>query len=63
MLNDRNQDVNAKEAAEASYITGHWTCASCGCELLLRKGEVGSPCVVPPEFSLIVVPQILRSFI
>lgn len=39
--NTRNQFVNAKEAAEASSTNEYWTCASCGCELLLRTGETG----------------------
>lgn len=37
--NTRNQFVNAREAAEASSTNEYWTCASCGCELLLRIGE------------------------
>ncbi len=42
LANDtRNQFVNAKEAAKASDDAGHWTCASCGCELLLRIDEPG----------------------
>lgn len=39
--NTRNQFVNAKEAAKAGDGAGNWTCASCGCELLLRIGVPG----------------------
>ncbi|EOD1044465.1 putative zinc ribbon protein [Citrobacter farmeri] len=39
--NTRNQFVNAKEAAKAGNDAGDWTCASCGCELLLCTGEAG----------------------
>ncbi|MHA1174252.1 putative zinc ribbon protein [Enterobacter ludwigii] len=34
-----NRYVTAKEAAEASNTNEHWTCASCGCRLILHKGD------------------------
>lgn len=37
--NAHNHFVNAKEACGVSG--GYWTCASCGCELILHKGERG----------------------
>lgn len=39
--NSRNQFVDAKEAAKTSDDAGYWTCASCGCELILQKGGMG----------------------
>ncbi|HHD2904003.1 putative zinc ribbon protein [Enterobacter kobei] len=39
--NIRNQFVDAKEAAKASDDAGYWTCASCGCQLILQKGGMG----------------------
>ncbi|MFS9421683.1 putative zinc ribbon protein [Citrobacter sp. C411] len=39
--NARNKYVIAREAAETSRTNEHWTCASCGCELLLRTDEAG----------------------
>ena len=41
--NTRNQFVNAKEADKAGYDEGYWTCASCGCKLILQKGGMGDP--------------------
>ncbi|EOU1315974.1 putative zinc ribbon protein [Klebsiella quasipneumoniae] len=34
-----NKYVTAKEAAGASNTNKHWTCASCGCRLILHKGD------------------------
>lgn len=41
--NTRNQFVNAKEADKAGDDAGYWTCASCGCKLILQKGGMGEP--------------------
>lgn len=41
--NIRNQFVNANEAAETGDDAGYWTCASCGCKLILQKGGIGEP--------------------
>ncbi|MEL4870085.1 putative zinc ribbon protein [Pantoea agglomerans] len=35
--NIRNPFVNANEAAETGDDAGYWTCASCGCKLILQK--------------------------
>ncbi|MEG1422175.1 MAG: putative zinc ribbon protein [Citrobacter sp.] len=35
--NARNKFVNAKEATDETG--GHWTCASCGCRLILHKED------------------------